>query len=685
MPKHIDTIYNRMYPIIRKEPVSLAIAIFCLIFTVYPAYFGLNAFTMATGLLLSGLVTYLKHIKKSDKGAQQAEPNNTMSIFTFIYQISHNSGHLPWFIGMCAAMCLLSTVAPLTMQLIGVMDAARAGPSKEQFKSALSNYMGYNAILFALNSFAKTTSKNSGTMQASTIQEVSCQGIRSQDTEEKKDTLRSQKKDFIRDAVKICGEYWYFVQTVSQSIINMVASLIAVQSVETTASLRAYKTLLTTRFFAAAIFLNAASYWIGATIVSDAKKDTNAAKKRVSDTIGEENDTEDSQSETQNAIYENAQAQYTANFLVQIQDTFYTGVKSLFRRDTMAYWEVINALWMISFPLTSELDLIIKLSTALSGMIIDFLSVARNLGSWTNATASFESLTCETKNSVKLFENPEALRNTCKQVFKEKEKHFKPIKHRGNQDLVDSLLTLACTLIVSDWAITKLIPSETSILNKLLGNWLQLNLAVSVNIAGLAAIVACGYWIRQYLYVQNNGQEAHSAEIRSQTVERFSSIFCSMSVTGLWVRMVCMFHKSIPDAVLKLTTFGLGEGFIAQMVITAITTFLTMTLFLTPLLRPERAGAERFSTVVKKSYDFMSQVYNWISEMKGCVDRTTDKVVGKAAVALSSELLTQDPANSQTDLDNKYNDLISNKYNDLIRFFSNTYTSMLQATWRGTA
>lgn len=579
--------FLREFPLLKDflkplgEFLELLLMIYSLAFLICPGAFGLNLFTLSLPL---GFAAYYAMKLFNEHGNAT---DNQSSIFSFMWRTTYYPGHMPWFLGLCSLMCLISTDAPLKILLAGMFQSTLSGNSRIDFLLACGWQITYACGMTILTAITKLLSKNSGTQQAAVVQLFFKKRLEETETgltEDSKRELDEKGKGNFRDANKLVGQFWYFTQTVMQSMINMITSLIAVMSFSTPPQLQTAKHLLMIRTIATSIFINLLSYQFGDRLVSKRKASANDTRNHLYAKGYQEEET------TKN-IEKNTSAQLDTNLLGQIQDSIYNLPKNMLKRDALALLLVVMVM-DVPFPLNNNIKLITGLAAALSNMLVDFLTIARNQSAWTDATAMHEAVTKKitvTNNNNSQDTLPTLEENKIKEYAEGIPQN--PRNSSGNQDLVDICVTLSCGMIIADWGLrwggieknllTALIASKTSI-------------AITAPLAGIAASALTGYWL--YAYHKASTPNAGNNNIPGlQIAERFGNIFCNLCATGLWARMVCMFSEySIPAAIIELTTFGLSTQFVPQMAITTITTALVTTLFLTPLLRPEHE--HRFST-----------------------------------------------------------------------------------------
>ena len=112
---------------------------------------------------------------------------------------------------------------------------------------------------------------------------------------------------------------------------------------------------------------------------------------------------------------------------------------------------------------------------------------------------------------------------------------------------------------------------------------------------------------------------------------RISNAFCNSMVTLLCSRMLCMFHAYLPEALMFSLSLGLSSSFWPQIMISAITINLTMTLLVTPNLVPVKTNhptltKDLHQTIIQLPALFM----NILASLRQAFTHTYNKTVATA-------------------------------------------------------
>jgi hypothetical protein len=564
---------------------------------------------------------YLMAIYAISRGGNSDE--SAYGLFQYMHDLTYYGNSYPQLIAITAFICLFSTSAPLNFYFSYRMMQALMGNSLSDFKIANQCYLAYILVrCWFQRYYCKTQSQKIGARQGGDMQELR----RQQESEHKGHDFEGQDMAF-QDASKLTSSTWYFIQTCMQAGITMVSSLNAMVNFSLPATLSVARRLLMIRTTATAVSFTLLTY-ISSAWAAKAKGELNDLKYATDEGLRKN----PKFPEENNRVQENQAIAST------IQDSFYDIAKNLMNDSALTLFFIIVAIEP-AFPLGATITVaqVTALASVLSRMTIDFLSVARNMGAYSDADSIFKKLsktfgfsdgqlkTADKDITIDLekYGNGGA-RSYARRLMQDTYQYrldANTVKARI-QNVTDALAFIALAIAVLEMTTTPLI-----------------GLGLTPAFMSACAAAATYHVVSTMYNVLTSADSANNSK-------RMSVFACNFATSALIVRLASMF---VPQHILgTLSYLGVSAGLAPQLACLGIITNLVMTLFITPLFmqqKIEKSGStkdsahevfndytklvvEPISAVYRKSNDLIKQVSNAQSRKLGKDDNWLARIAG---------------------------------------------------------
>ena len=551
---------------------------------------------------------YLMAIYAISRGGNSDE--SVYGLFQFMHDLSYYGNSYPQLIAITAFICLFSTSAPLNFYFSYRMMQALMGNSLSDFKIANQCYLAYILVRWWFQRYyCKTQSQKIGARQGGDIQELR----QEQEIEHKGHDFEGQDIAF-SDASKLTSSTWYFIQTCMQAGITMVSSLNAMVNFSLPATLNVARRLLMIRTTATAVSFTLLTY-ISSAWAAKAKAELNDLRY----------DTDKGLRNDPKFPAENNRVQENQAIASTIQDSFYDIAKNLMNDSALTLFFIIVAIEP-AFPLGATITVaqVTALASVLSRMTIDFLSVARNMGAYSDAVSNFKKLsktfgfsdgklTADKDKTIDIekYGNGGA-RSYARRLMQDTYQYrldANTVKARI-QNVTDALAFIALAIAALEMTTTPLI-----------------GLGLTPAFMSACAAAATYHVVSTMYNILTSADSANNSK-------RMSVFACNFATSALIVRLASMF---VPQHILgTLSYLGVSAGLAPQLACVGIITNLVMTLFITPLFMQQKI--EKSGSMKDSTHEVFNDYTKLVVEPISAVYRKSNDLIKQVSNAQSSKL-----------------------------------------------
>ena len=345
---------------------------------------ALGALIFPTYGIMSAMMTTcfmsLKLATEYNKSTETESDTNGLSLWGFMFELTYRNKQWPEIIAITGLLCILSTVAPLTIMFAYSMLKSLEGPSIDLFYLTSATYLTYIVHRFFVTRVAaKIWSQNFGARQGDRIVKLfgfkQLQAIRQAAKKAAEEAAEANNDEFkdnrtpvavhknIQEASRMTSDFWYFLQTVVSACIAMASSFSAVLRFSMPIAYQATKTLILIRTASISVLVTCFSIWKNSD-TSQADTAFNDAKQNVPDALSFKDITK--KDKTENLSYTDASERNTIlsrvaeaeknwdkddsflnaaqnrNIAMTIQDAIYDFMKNLCSDNALILLVVIN-------------------------------------------------------------------------------------------------------------------------------------------------------------------------------------------------------------------------------------------------------------------------------------------------------------------------------------------------------